>query len=177
MRAPDRFEFSTTPRDHREAMMAGAQSLLIGTNRFVWSVMGIVMTALVSLGGAAVAALLCNLIGADPSIWMFVGLLLAGLFYLTHQGVLYNIMASTSAQRPFAQGAQTIFLDDAGMTLETGAARWHTPWFMIDDVRRTKHTVALCVGGISFAIPHSAIGPKAEVDQLLSDIQAQIDNA
>lgn len=177
MRDADRYEFKVESQLHTEAMIAASQTLTRGRNALVAGLIGGAMTALAAFGGAAIVAVACKMMGADPTWWTVGGLIAGGAFYLIHQGAVLQMMAETSAARPINQGIQVMTFDQSGVLYETRGLSWRTPWCMIDDVIETKGTVCLVTGGIALALPKATIEEQGPVDQLVSDLRAQIARA
>lgn len=158
-------------------MLAASKTLMKGTRKVPSAILTNILTLLCGLGGIAVLVLSAQYFDFNATPYFVVALLIGGGLYLLSFQILYYEMARHICDKPMNQGQQVITLDQAGVTYEGTSTHWVTPWAMIDDVVKTRNTVALVAGGIGFAIPRDAIGDKAAVDQLIADINEQITHA
>ena len=177
MTIPARFEFTTNAKLQAEAMISGTQALMKGPHRIIWTGAGLVFTALMALGGAALAIAICYNLNTDPGLWMVFAGVAAGALYLTHQQLILSSLAKQAAQKPLNEGLQTIVLSDQGVTLETGGATWFTPWDMIDSARESKSAVLVSTGGIAFSIPKAVIGDAEVTKTLIQEISSRLRHA
>ena len=177
MTIPVRFEFTTNAKRQGEAMISGTQTLMRGPQRAIWTMAGLLFTALMALGGAALALAICLNLGVEPDPWLIAAGAASGALYITHQQLMLSSLAKQAATKPLNTGAQIIELNDAVVTFETGAASWFTPWAMIDSIRQSKSCVLLATGGITFAVPNSEIGDKDDVAALIKAVTARVPDA
>lgn len=177
MRDPIRFEFTTSPASTRETMLAATKDLYKGRRSLPSILITLVLTVLSGLGGLALASAIVAWFDANPSWWMLVGWFAGGAFYLSSTKILYTELANLVTKRPLQRASQAMSFDAEGLTYEAGAAVWTTPWHLIDAVVDSKNMLSVVVAGISFGLPKDVIGDEDTVATLLSDLQAQIDNA
>ncbi|WP_159086896.1 hypothetical protein [Loktanella sp. Alg231-35] len=164
-----RIPYRSTPKAILEAMNIGS-GWVMGGWRWPMMVAALVVILLICMGGAGAVVAIVILGGNPPQTapsYVWIGALLAGVFFLIAQNMPLRILAQRTATSPYGRGEQTALFDAKGMTIQNAHSIWQTDWVAIENLKLGKKAIVLQVAGVAFSVPLSAVDDPAAVMQQL----------
>jgi hypothetical protein len=154
MEEPIVIKYQASTKATLEAMFASGRWIM-GPWWWLQSVFGVLVTALIVLGGGALTIALGVATTGLPDTglpYVWIGALVAGALFIVGQNLPPRRVARHIVQSPYSQGTQTASFDQTGLTIKNAQSCWQTDWVAIENVKLGKNGILVQAGAVAFAI-------------------------
>ncbi len=156
---------SATKSSTGKSMTMGGMALvrtLSWPTYLLYSAIFLTLGILILAGGAAVGALLSNIVFDGRYVWLVsVCAVAAPLFAIWGYNLSYRILGRACDRASLQRNARLRFTPD-GMVFTNGRSHWQTSWQDVDVIRLSGEVVAFVASGVVFPalktdFPHGAL--------------------